>query len=144
MEENQRLTGREVENLSQEKSAALSRLFAEMGVKPKMGTKEDLQSWMADYAASQRLGRAAPGFSNVTPSVGTVTGRKPWLVKFTGDHTSEGYDLWRHQLSSLMKEGHSRKDLADAVRSSLSRQGRQHTCATWNGNDGARYSEQDE
>jgi len=47
-----------------------------------------------------------------------VASRKPWLIKFSGQ-TSEGYTLWRHQLQSLRKEGHSSASLADAIRSSL-------------------------
>ena len=57
-----------IENISQEESAALSSLFSEMGA------KEDLQRWMADYVASQGLGRAAPGFSNVTVADPVVAG----------------------------------------------------------------------
>jgi hypothetical protein len=47
-----------------------------------------------------------------------VIGRKPWLTKFSGDQ-GEGYDLWRHQLMSLIKEKHRPEDIADAIRSSL-------------------------
>jgi hypothetical protein len=52
--------------------------------------------------------------STVQPVI--VAGRKPWLMKFSGE---DGYDLWRHQLLSLRQEGHQPRDIADAIRSSL-------------------------
>ena len=53
------------------------------------------------------------------PIFNVTTSRKSWLTKFSGDHGSEGYDLWQHQLISLIKEGHNDKDFFDAIRSSL-------------------------
>ena len=38
---------------------------------------------------------------------------------FSADHGNEGYDLWRHQVHSLIKENHREKDIFDAIRSSL-------------------------
>ena len=47
-----------------------------------------------------------------------VIGRKPWLAKFNGEN-AETYTLWRHQLQSLIEEGHPEKDIHDAVRASI-------------------------
>ena len=38
---------------------------------------------------------------------------------FSADHGNEGYDLWRHQVHSLIKEKHPEKDIFDVIRSSL-------------------------
>lgn len=54
--------------------------------------------------------------ASAPPTVVNVLGRKPWLMKFSGD---DGYDLWRHQLLSLIQERHRSQDLADAIRASL-------------------------
>nr|KAG5687934.1 hypothetical protein BaRGS_021642 [Batillaria attramentaria] len=42
---------------------------------------------------------------------------KPWLTKFTGE--AADYTLWRQQLLSLENEGHSERDIRDAIRASL-------------------------
>lgn len=101
----------------------LKAAFTAMGARPKADTKEDLQRWLLEYAASFQA-PAAPGTPAATASapattVVEVSGRKPWLVKFSGDSGPEGYDLWKHQLTSLQREGHPTKDIFDAIRSSL-------------------------
>ncbi|XP_076453453.1 paraneoplastic antigen-like protein 5 [Babylonia areolata] len=54
-----------------------------------------------------------------TPAtVVNVTTGKPWLVKFTGEDI-ESYPVWRHQLSSLIANRYSEKEVSNAIRSSL-------------------------
>nr|KAG5707499.1 hypothetical protein BaRGS_012003 [Batillaria attramentaria] len=54
--------------------------------------------------------------ANLTPII--HLGRKPWLTKFTGENAAD-YSLWRYQLLSLQREGHTEKDIKDAIRASL-------------------------
>ena len=104
--------------MTDEEAVNLKAMFNEMGARPKARTKEELQHWLLDYAASLKCGPQTHTQSPA-PQVITVSGRKPWLVKFSADHGNEGYDLWRHQLHSLIKEKHPEKDIFDAIRSLL-------------------------
>jgi hypothetical protein len=102
--------------MSDEEQKKLAELFGQLGTKPKMDNKEDLEAWMANYVATKAIKRE----SAETSAASTVisVGRKPWLTKFSGD-SSEGYDLWRYQLLSLKNEKHRPEDIADAIRASL-------------------------
>ena len=94
--------------MTNEEEGNLKTLFAQMGARPKVDTKEDLQRWMIDYVASLNLTPKSDDRVNSNPQPpsqpisNVVTSRKPWLTKFSGDHGSEGYDLWQHQLISLI------------------------------------------
>ena len=111
--------------MTDEEEGNLKTLFAQMGARAKADTKENLQRWMIDYVASLNLTPRIDDRVNSNPQppsqpiFNVTTSRKPWLTKFSGDHGSEGYDLWQHQLISLIKEGHNDKDIFDAIRSSL-------------------------
>ncbi|XP_070198734.1 paraneoplastic antigen Ma3-like [Littorina saxatilis] len=106
--------------LTDDKEAELSDLFAQMGARPKVKTKQDLERWMVDYVSSLPRESHVPPVS-VSPNtpVISITGRKPWLTKFNPDQGHEGFTLWKHQLTCLQRENHSDKDMFDAVRSSL-------------------------
>ena len=104
--------------MTDEEAVNLKAMFNEMGARPKARTKEELQHWLLDYAASLKSEPQTHTKSSA-PQVITVSGRKPWLVKFSADHGNEGYDLWRHQVHSLIKEKHPEKDIFDAIRSLL-------------------------
>lgn len=81
----------------------LKEQYEKMGARPKeTETREGkhrvpntLSQYLPDPTA-QQAGRLVP------PAVFTV--RKPWLIKFTDDHGSEGYDIGRHQLTSIIRE----------------------------------------
>lgn len=110
-----------VEEMSEEEQKNIGAMFAQLGLKPKADSKEELQQWLKDFAASQDVKPkelASSTSSNVNQTVVNVLGRKPWLVKFSGEQ-GEGYDLWRFQLLSLIKEKHHDKDIFDAIRASL-------------------------
>ena len=90
------------------------------GARPKAATKEHPQ--FAGSITWRLLIRqrepAWPGLT-VTQQLFSVTaGRKPGLARFSGDHGIEGYDLWRHQLSSLIK-GHTDSEGYDLWRHQL-------------------------
>lgn len=97
------------------------------GGKPRVRNKEEFDTWLANYVSGLNRNAEPSGTPpnatppNGTPSSGTnvyVTGRKPWLVKFTGDG-GDAYELWRHQVTCLQQEQHSSRDIKDAIRSSL-------------------------
>ena len=104
--------------MTDEEDVNLKAMFNEMGAQPKARTKEELQHWLLDYAASLKS-EPQMHTQSTAPQVITVSGWKPWLVKFNADHGNEGYDLWRHQVHSLIKEKHPEKGIFDAIRLSL-------------------------
>ena len=89
--------------MTDEEDVNLKAMFNEMGAQPKARTKEELQHWLLDYAASLK---SEPQMHTqcTAPQVITVFGWKPWLVKFSADRGNEGYDLWRHQVQSHQRK----------------------------------------
>ena len=84
-----------------EEAVNLKAMFNEMGAHHKARSKEDLQHRLLDYATSLKP-EPKMNTESPTPQVITVSGQKPWLVKFSADCGNEGYDLWRHQVDSLI------------------------------------------
>ena len=78
--------------MADEEAVNLKAMFNEMGAHDKARSKEDLQHRLLDYAKSLKpdpqMNTESP-----TPQVITVSGQKPWLVKFSADCGNEGYDL---------------------------------------------------
>nr|KAG5689741.1 hypothetical protein BaRGS_009775 [Batillaria attramentaria] len=117
----------------------LNAIFAQLGAKPKVKNKEELETWMEDYIRAKhstfKQEPRSPGAAH-TPAATLTTGslsadrgnnpnqpiihigRKPWLAKFTGENAAD-YRLWRHQLTSLLTENHTERDIKDAIRASL-------------------------
>jgi hypothetical protein len=132
--------------LADDELNTLQSLLSKLGARPKTESKEDLRQWIAAANIAQlpastanttvanftapakqsassgtSSGPSGQGIyvssaASAVPTVVNVLGRKPWLMKFSGD---DGYDLWRHQLLSLIQERHRPQDLADAIRASL-------------------------
>lgn len=100
--------------MTDEEAVNLKAMFNEVGAQPKARLKEELQSWLLDYAASLKpeppanTGTAVPQVITVCdPNHGLSSSV---LVMICGG-TNDGYDLWRHQAHSLIKEKCPEKDV---------------------------------
>ena len=99
------------DTMTEEEFSELKETFTKMGARPKTDTKVDLEQWIQMYAAGLQHQAAPKATENnkpessqsttLIPTAIMVTGRKPWLAKFTGERGNEGYDLWRHQVMKL-------------------------------------------
>lgn len=62
-------------SLSKQELENIGKLFSQLDVKPKLDTKEDLERWMMDYAASKKED-ASPSFTyKVAKSEGMMQNR---------------------------------------------------------------------
>lgn len=130
----------EIKEITEEERKVLDKLFSSMGAKPKVTTKGELAKWLSNLGVSQDSNRSAEVSSgqnqpssasdpsnrpttadgaqvpSATQQPIVISGRKPWLTKFAGE---DGYEVWRHQLTSLRRENHRTEDIHDAIRASL-------------------------
>ena len=89
----------------------MEEIFAEMGVKPKMDSKEDFENWMKSYLSTK----------GKDPSIHVIT-QLPQVSKFSGEVKGDQvpFDLWRYEVKSLMEDDiNERETIFQAVRKSL-------------------------
>lgn len=88
----------------------------DLGIKPKVDSKEDFQTWMKSMAES--VGQTSS--TQVPVYFPSKFQHFPKLSNFCGDEKkTTSYDVWRNEVECIQKEGHSEQTVAQAVRSSL-------------------------
>lgn len=101
-----------------------------MKIKPKADTPTDFLNWMSSMVSVSQETGAIPKTpmktksEPVTPTQPTFQYSSPWkpplrISTFSGDGKDSTYDLWKYEVTCLMKEKHPREDLLMAVRRSL-------------------------
>lgn len=88
-------------------------IFQEMGVKPKMDSREDFENWMKSYMSTVGKGKDAP--------VHVIT-QLPQVSKFSGEVKGDqvSFDLWKYEVKSLKESDiHEPETVFQAVRKSL-------------------------
>ena len=116
------------DTMSKEEIDQLVKTLSKMKMKPKADTPEDLMKWM-----SSLVGTKAPVAESSTaktehpvhPHKETGEYHLPFkqpirISTFSGDGKCEtSYELWRYEVTCLMKEGHSKEAIMMAIRRSL-------------------------
>lgn len=107
-------------NMSQEEIAKLVSHFKTMKVKPKVDTLQDFQQWMQDRARAD--GETDDKSQVKVDTVYTTSAMQhfPKISHFSGDGKKDTtYDVWRKEVECIIKEGHPKHAVAQAIRSSL-------------------------
>ena len=90
--------------------------FKEMGVKPKLDTLQDFQSWMTQQSVTVKVEEKYKPPAHVSASVHHF----PKIAHFSGDSSKDvAYDVWKHEVKCIIKESHSNQTIQQAIRSSL-------------------------
>lgn len=99
----------------------LGALFDELGVKPKLTSKEELQEWMLAYAAGQK-----PTIKKEQPDKDheeqRVDRSRPRIPNFTGgqDRDATSYEVWKFEVECTVRDGlYSKETVSEAIRRSL-------------------------
>ncbi len=99
--------------MSDEEAKKLRETFQKMGIKPKMGSPEQLEEWMQSYLTSK----------GKKPATTTYQPQFPRLSTFFGDDNSKGdtsFDLWKFEVQCLKSSAlHPLATVCQAVRKSV-------------------------
>ena len=89
----------------------LAQAFKELGVKPKLKSAKELETWMIGYAywtaprTSQSEMLQEEGATSSPQQLTAITTHLAKLPMFSGDRKAEtSYDLWRYEVECLMRD----------------------------------------
>ena len=103
---------------------SMSKVFTQLGIKPKADTPEQFAQWLEEYqkGAKPKLKNETPvmeGASALSAS-SQILEKHPRLPTFSGDKKGEtNFDLWKYEVQCLLKDNYSETAISQAIRRSL-------------------------